>query len=83
MYASKEKFDGQRASVGRVVVINTGSPRGVQAGLIQAIDANGKPEIAVWDTTGQGGAGSNFVATKTEEDVNNLPPCSWTWPVRV
>lgn len=82
MYASKEKYDGQRASVGRVVVARENPEENVEAAVIARID-DGDAITITSMFTGVDMAGMQFVATKTEEDVDNLPPGSWTWPVRV
>jgi len=82
MYASEEKFGGQRASVGRTIVLRDGLDEDVEAGVVTKIRSDGMINI----TSSYSGVDYNefqFVETKTEADVDALPPRSWTWPVRV
>jgi hypothetical protein len=82
MYASKEPFGGQRASVGRVVVMRDGLDDDVEAGVITRIPTTGRMVITS-SYSGGDYDGLSFVETKTEADVDKLPPGAWTWPVRV
>lgn len=85
-YTSESTFGGQRASVGRVVVVAREVTRGgrveLRAGIIATILPSGEPSI---DVIGLSDAlqGAPFVETKTPEDAEAMPAGSWTWPPRV
>jgi hypothetical protein len=86
MYASKEQFAGQRASVGRDVVV--GTEHGPRWGKIMAIDEQRGvclfvPPLGAIAKVEGGTFGYEFVATNTEAEINALGLLSWTWPVRV
>ncbi len=86
MYATKESFAGQRASVGRDVVV--GSRLGPMWGKIAHIDERRGiflfvPPLGI-ETRVEGAAhGYTFKECRTEQDVEALGPFEWTWPVRV
>ncbi len=85
-YASKKSYGGQRASVGRVVVVaravTTSGRVELRAGVIATILPSGEPSI---DVIGLADAWQEapFVETKTTSDVEAMPAGSWTWPPRV
>jgi hypothetical protein len=86
MYASVEKFAGQRASIGRDVVV--GTTQGPAWGKIVAIDerrglALFVPPIGISVHVEGAAYGYEFRECLTEVDVNDLPQFAWTWPVRV
>lgn len=82
MYASEEKFGGQRASVGRAVVLRDDAGDEVEAGVVTLIPADRRMTITS-SLSGVDFEDLTFVETKTEAEVDALPPKSWTWPVRV
>lgn len=86
MYASKEKFAGQRASIGRDVVV--GTAKGPRWGKIVDVDelrgvALFVPPIGLGAHIEGAAFGYEFKETFNEADVNALAPLEWTWPVRV
>jgi hypothetical protein len=85
-YTSSEKFAGQVATVGRVVIV--GTERGPVAALIRSIDdqrgvalfvpplgASAAHEGAVY--------GYEFVECKDAEDTKALKRLQWSWPPRI
>lgn len=86
MYATKDSFAGQRASVGRDVIV--GHEHGPMWGKIAHIDKDHGLFLFV-PPIGHGmvplGAmcGYDFKECRTEADVEALKPLEWTWPVRV
>jgi hypothetical protein len=86
MYASKEVFAGQRASIGRDVVV--GGDHGPTWGKITDCDERRglfifvPPKGSNLDATGAQ-CGYVFKECKTVDDLNSLAPLEWTWPVRV
>lgn len=95
-YATEQKFGGQRASVGRVVVLATDrhddkSGMCLRAGVILAISSSKDiPYIAAHaslkTTVGHILPGDHewkFVETRTETEVEAMPIGSWTWPPRI
>lgn len=87
MYASKEVFAGQRASMGRDVVVGKVGG-GIASGKIVDVDKNWGLFIFVFpigkDAKVDGAqCGYVFKECKTEADVNALAPLEWAWPVRV
>jgi hypothetical protein len=86
MYASKEQFAGQRASIGRDVVV--GTDRGPRWGKIVEVDPQRGaclfvPPIGLSAKVEGATFGYEFKETKTEQDVEALGQFEWTWPVRV
>lgn len=86
MYATKEVFAGQRASVGRDVVV--GTERGPVWGKIAFVDDRRGiflfvPPIGANANAMGSMCGYEFKECKTEADVEALKPMEWTWPVRV
>jgi hypothetical protein len=81
-YATTKTFDGQRASLGRVVIAR--SCGGIlEGGMIVALtDDDERVFVRLLDSAYVSSCLA-FVPTKTEEDINALPEGSWTWPVRV
>jgi hypothetical protein len=97
-YVTKQYFGGQRASVGRVVVLATDKHDGkpgicLRAGVIRAISSSkDMPYIAAHDSlnlpttvdhVSPGDHEWKFVETRTEAEVEAMLIGSWTWPVRV
>jgi hypothetical protein len=81
-YATKQAFGGQRASIGRVVVIRDLDGT-LAAGMIDLIyEDTDRPRIVRVDS-GVSMPGLKFCEAKDEEAVRNLPPDTWTWPPRV
>lgn len=79
-YASERVFGGQRASVGRVVVVR--KEHELFVGLIDNIyDDDGVLIVTPQDNDQS--SEFSFVETKTAEDVEKMPEDSWTWPPRV
>jgi hypothetical protein len=82
MYASKDPKGGQRPSVGRAVVIRPEGEALVEAATITRIPNDDSIEItSMYDGREYGDL--TFVETRTEADIEALPPNAWTWPVRV
>lgn len=86
MYASAEKFAGQRASIGRDVVV--GTTKGPRWGKIVDVDerrgvALFVPPVGITATIDGAAYGYTFKETATEQDVNDLADLEWTWPVRL
>jgi hypothetical protein len=78
MYATKQLFDGQRASVARNVVVKKKGE--LWAGIIETI-FDDLPEIY---TPGDGNQDKyDFAPVKTEADIEGVPDGSWFWPPRV
>jgi hypothetical protein len=76
-YATEQMFGGQRASVGRVVVIHT--LHGICADTIDRIA--GEAPVMKFN---QGRLNEfTFHPTTTAADVEAMPPGCWTWPPRV
>jgi len=90
-YASHQTFDGQRATVGRVVIVMmTGGA--VTAGIIACINGEDRPLIRTLEpfpsNDGTGGATPGwgpfeFFPSKSEADLDGMPDLTWTWPPRV
>lgn len=87
MYASKEVFAGQRASIGRDVVVGHESgPRWGKIARINDMDAKiflFVPPMGRNAIVEGAQSGYTFKECKTEDDVTALAPLEWTWPVRV
>ena len=87
-YTSEKKYGGQRASIGRSVVVKT-EDNGLGAGLIDGIatDTDGETDTEeVWIAeAGEVGVmtGLVFHPTTTEAEIEAMPVGCWTWPVRV
>ena len=86
-YATVKIFAGQRASVGRVVIVRTNRD-GILAGLISQIDSREQiyifaPGIGVNGPVEGATRSYDFKETKTVEEVEALGEFEWTWPVRV
>jgi len=86
-YATVQSFGGQRASIGRVVLVKIGVGQGdvepvLAPGMIESIEEGDRPNIRT--TTGMRFAGGmlDFAETKTEADIDSAPLGSWTWPPR-
>jgi hypothetical protein len=74
-YASTEKFAGQRASAGRIVVV--GTEHGPVAGLIHSIDETSGvaifvPPLGLSATVEDAAYGYEFAECKTEQDADAL-----------
>lgn len=87
-YATLQSFAGQRASIGRIVVISVAGSEGlprIRAGLIAAIDpALDAPRILDLRCPEQEpSAGWAFCATLTPAEAEAIPAGSWTWPPRI
>lgn len=86
-FATEKTFDGQRASLGKVVVMRDKHIELV-AGMVVKIDNDYGDERVYVESMERSRSDNDirllkFVATKTEEDINALPEGAWTWPVRV
>lgn len=82
-YATDQQFGGQRASVGRIVVVRTG--RGIQAGVISEIYGD-EPVIRVLSAHTNPDVSSEFFAffeAKTEQELLGAPDGFWSWPPRI
>jgi hypothetical protein len=87
-YAGKS-YDGQVASVCRPVVVRLrGKATGPRSATIDKIGYDGVPHIRLSDGTVYAGEDNvvnltplQFVATKTPEEIDELPERSWTWPL--
>lgn len=78
VYATNQSFDGQRASVGRNVVVRRGNV--LWAGIIDGI-VEDEPEIL---TLNDGDTRRyRFASVHTDADIGRAPDCSWFWPPRV
>jgi hypothetical protein len=80
-YATEKTFAGQRASIGRVVLVKMGEQLG--AGIITAIQRN---EDRPWIMPLDGGPQTNrleFHHAQTEQGAEDMPDGRWTWPPRV
>lgn len=92
-YATEQKFGGQRASVGRAIVLATRKHDGkegtcLRAGTIRAVSSSQDlPYIVVdgepGDLVNKDDLGWKFVETRTESEVEAMPFGSWTWPPRI
>lgn len=94
-YATEQRFGGQRARVGRAVVIAVKRHDGregvcLRAGIIFAISStHDAPYIqniraAAVEWSGLGGVIElKYFDAKTEEDLAKMPIGSWCWPPRV
>lgn len=78
MYATKQTFDGQRASVSRSVVVKKAGD--MWAGVIESI-VDDQPEIYTLNDGDQ--QTYKFATVKTEADIEEVPDDSWFWPPRV
>jgi hypothetical protein len=78
MYATKQYFGTQRASMGRPVICK---PLGsIVVGTIFMIDEQrDRPVIMVFGAKDPE-RDLAFHATRVEEDLDKMPPGSWTWP---
>lgn len=87
MYASKQPFGGQRASVGRSVLLKVGPSHGAAScelipATIEKVDSADLPCFR--DSTGRYFHGTLLTfQPSTAENVDSLPGDSWTWPPRV
>lgn len=81
MYSSKEGFDGQRASKGRVILI-----RRPGLDVEPAIITDVRPgDIIDARTVADGAPGVRTPETyepRTAADVEDMPAGAWTWPPR-
>jgi len=85
-YASDKTYGGQRASVGRVVVVATPYAGRVvlRAGIISSILGDGDtPAIEVIGEDTDGKIVGTFVETRTGADAEAMPAGSWSWPPRL
>ncbi|XXX79212.1 hypothetical protein WMF30_10600 [Sorangium sp. So ce134] len=94
-YATDQAFGGQRASIGREVVVaerladEDGQLTGeviIRAGKIDTIHVGAdRPVICTWsgNVYHPDGAELTFVPCTTQAEVEALPADSWTWPARV
>ncbi len=82
MYATKEKFAGQRASLTRAVVIKVDGA--LFAATTVAIDDD-RPTFALVPHLPNGRAilALAFFDAKTEDDLERMPNNVWSWPPRV
>jgi len=78
-YVSKTPFAGQRASVGRGVVVKISDS--IRSGVIDGIDA--QDEITIVCPGDRPRRGLLFVQTNSIGDVEAMPDLSWSWPARV
>lgn len=82
VYATTQKFDGQRASLTRMVLIKIGgSVVGAQIYSVHADDTIGA--LVIGAAEGERYAPEKFRACKSEEDLDTLEEGQWTWPPRV
>jgi hypothetical protein len=97
MYATEQKFDGQRASIGRsVIVIDRGR---IYAALVVSV-SDDKPTMRTLNADASAGSDSLYgtyavpcpylscpsveaLAAATSERDSNRDACFWTWPPRV
>jgi len=79
-YATEITFDGQRASLGRAVVVRT-RDGDLEAATITTITS--KDDVMMCGFNVDISSRYSFIPTKTEDDINALPEGAWTWPVRV
>lgn len=79
-YATKQAFGGQRASLGRVILVKGGITQPPHPMLID--DINGDQD---WDEPViKGTCGTyRFYDAKTEADLATMPDYSWCWPPRL
>ena len=83
MYATKQSFGGQRASLGRAVIFKSdGVPF---AGTIAAIDTDADhPNIVpIGSLNGRTVRALRFHETRSEADLDAMPTDCWTWPPRL
>lgn len=84
MYASKKTFAGQRASLGRVVILHDAADDPIEPGVFTQIDEQENEALTITSSfNGVDNVGFTFVETKTEAEIEALPARAWTWPVRV
>lgn len=90
-YATQQKFGGQRASVGRIVLLaapkhDDPSKVCLRAGIVVAVSA-GQDRPYIQDAkTGVVDWGEpmwHFRATTSPEEAEALPLGAWTWPPRI
>jgi hypothetical protein len=82
-YATKQTFDGQRASLTRRVIVKP-SESVIVVGDIFGIDVErDEPDIAVFGSDHDFRGKLRFHSTKTEADLDAMPSGTWTWPPRV
>lgn len=79
-YASEGTFDGQKASVGRVVVVKRSA---LAAGIIDGFSGPDQDSIIIRTLDGERFDHLKFHPTRTQSDVEQMPDGSWTWPPRV
>lgn len=91
-YATSEKFGGQRASVGRVVVVKYKGD--LFMGIVEAISLDGQrpiirmfsdhsPDARNDSAFGFDDADLDFIDLKTEDEIAAAPERCWFWPPRV
>jgi hypothetical protein len=85
IYATKKTFGGQRASLGRPVIVSDDSEGRIVPGTITRIGGTTDEPVLTITSLYDGCDVENivFVETTTEEEVARIPPYSWTWPVLV
>ncbi len=76
-----EVYGGQRATIGRIVVIHT--DEGIGAGVIDHFKPENEQPAIVQLTPHEVCSYLGFVETKTAADVEAMPLNSWTWPPRI
>jgi hypothetical protein len=80
-YATKQTFGTQRASLGRIVLVNT-KTGGLSVGVVVGIRPN--DELIIQDlVTAAQYHGFQFVTTIVERELETMPERTWTWPPRV
>ena len=80
-YATERTFDGQRASLGRTVIVRF-KRQDLEAGVVTSIMGNDDVALRGLESERRSCV-VTFIQTKTEDDIRRLPEGSWTWPVRV
>ena len=86
LYATPEAFAGQRASVGRDIVV--GTELGPRSGKIVAVHHSRGicvfvPPIGTHNIVEAAQYGYSFKPCHTEDQVRGLKPLEWAWPVKV
>lgn len=79
-FATDRTFDGQRASLGRIVVVRFVDSE-PEAGIVTVITDD--DDVYVRGFSSMRAKAVLFASAKTEESCIALPENSWTWPVRV
>jgi hypothetical protein len=85
-YATDQSFGGQRASVGRVVVVCLEREEWptLVPGLIDSIDVvMDQPWIQVMGAVGRLLLQPRYSGAATPAEAEAMPPGTWTWPPRI